>query len=434
MSELAESLNIWFPGVLAMLLLIVCSGFFSASETAFFFLSREQIRGFSTGSGRHRMVASLLTNPDRLLSAVLFWNLLINLSYFAVGIVVVHNLTAQGFHTTAGIIGVLNLLGMIVLGEVIPKSVAAVSKSRLAPLVSWPIAVSVAVLDPLLPFLGRTSRVLRRAFWPHIALESPLHATDLEKAVDTSAALSEELLHIEQQVLHNILDLNEIAVEEVMRPRNHCVTVDYDQKLPELGVSVAKFDYLIVTDPDDGSFVGAVELSRIVADQDRTCGELAEPVIVVPWCASLAYVLGQLQNRFCGVAVVVHEHGETVGTVTYEDLLETMFSESPSRTRRVLRREPIIEIDVNRFHVEGLVTLRYLARKLRVALDDGEDTQYTLSGLFHDELERMPQVGDQISWNGWELRAIEVTPRGQVRALVVPEKLSVVRSSDGEAT
>ncbi len=431
MSEFADSLPIWLPGTIVMMVLIVSSAFFSASETAFFFLSREQVRKFSTGPGRQRMVAALLADPDRLLSAVLFWNLLINLSYFAVGIVVIHKLTHDGFSTVAAVVGVANLLGIIVLGEVLPKSVAVVYRLHLAPLVSWPLAAAVALLDPLIPGLGRFARVLRRTFWPHVRPEPSLHAEDLEKAVDTSAALSSEILHIEQQVLHNILDLNEIFVEEVMRPRSHCVSVAPDDTFVSLNTSLKHVNYLMVTDPETGVFTRAVPINSVSRDSGQTMQQLSEPVIYVPWCASLAYVLGELQSKFCGVAVVVHEHGEVVGTASYEDLLESMLSEFPSRTRRVLRREPLIEIGENRFHVEGLVTLRYLARKLRVALNPNDDTLYTLSGLFHDELERLPEVGDRISWHGWVLTAIDVTARGQVRVLVEPESLVATVEAKG---
>ncbi|MEZ6058750.1 MAG: CNNM domain-containing protein [Planctomycetaceae bacterium] len=431
MSEFADSLPIWLPGLIAMLLLIVASAFFSASETAFFFLSREQVRKFSTGPPRQRMVASLLADPDRLLSAVLFWNLLINLSYFAVGIVIIHKLTTREFSSVAAVFGVANLLGIIVVGEVMPKSVAVVYRLQVAQLASWPLAVAVAALDPVIPWLGRFARVLRRTFWPHLKQEASLHAEDLEKAVDTSAALSSEILQIEQQVLHNILDLNELYVEEVMRPRSHCVSVAADGTLAALNTSLKHVNYLMVTDPDTGVFTGAISLNGISAESGQTFQQIAEPVIYVPWCASVAYVLGELQNKFRGVAVVVHEHGEVVGTATYEDLLESMLSEAPSRTRRMLRREPIIEIGDNRFHVEGLITLRYLARRLRIALNPEDESLYTLSGLFHDELERLPEVGDRIHWHGWVLTAINVTARGQVRVLVEPASLVMAAEQEG---
>ena len=422
MSEFAESVHIWLPGTVLMLALILCSAFFSASETAFFFLSRDQIRRFSNGNSRQKMVSTLMVDPDRLLTAVLFWNLLINLAYFSIGIVVVHKLSSGGHPVVAGTVGLLNLVGMIVLGEVLPKSSAVVFRQQLAPLASWPLAAAVAILDPVIPSMGKVARVLRRTFWPHVQHEPHLQPEDLETAIEASAAFSSELLEIEQKVLHNILDMNEVAIEEVMRPRNLSLVADPKDTLESLsGSGIESTNYLLLREEGSDVYRRAVALSRITGRTSATFEELSEPVIFVPWCASLAYVLGELRNQYRSVAIVVHEHGEMVGMVTYEDLLESILSDSPSRTRRVLRREPLIEIGDNRYHVEGLITLRYLSGQLRIAFDGEDDHLTTLAGRFHDELERIPVVGDRIKWEGWIFTAIEVTPRSLVRALVEPE-------------
>ncbi len=432
MSDFVESVHIWLPGSVLMLALVMCSAFFSASETAFFFLSRDQIRRFGAGNSREKMVAHLMADPDRLLTAVLFWNLVINLGYFTVGIVVMNKLTAGDYGPVAAAMGVLNLVGMIVLGEVTPKSIAVVFRHRIAPLASWPLAAAVRILDPIIPILGRTAQILRRSFWPHVTHEAHLQPEDLEKAIDASAAMTSELLEIEQQVLHNILDMNEVMVEEVMRPRNLNVTVAPDETLETLSASVAHADDLLVKDNDTEVFTRAVALSRLTGRTTATMDELAEPIIYVPWCATLAFVLSELRNRYSSVAIVVHEHGEMVGTVTYEDLLVSVLNDSPSRTRRVLRREPLIEIGENRYHAEGLMTLRYLYRHLRISFDAEEEALNTLAGLFHDELERMPRVGDRITTDGWIFTAIEVSPRGQLRALIEPESYSL-GESEGDA-
>ena len=84
--------SLWFPGMAAMCCLILASGFFSASETALFYLSHDELRGMRTGTARERMAAELLRRADRLLTAVLFWNLVINLTYFATSVVVAQRL------------------------------------------------------------------------------------------------------------------------------------------------------------------------------------------------------------------------------------------------------------------------------------------------------------------------------------------------------
>ena len=432
MSEFADSFHIWLPGTLLMLALMLFSAFFSASETAFFFLSREQIRRFSSGNSRQRMVSALMADPDRLLTAVLFWNLVINLAYFSVGIVVMHKLNDGGYTLVAGVMGVLNLVGMIALGEVVPKSSAVVFRKQIAVNASWPLAAAVAILDPVIPTLGKVAQILRRSFWPHVKREAHLQPEDLERAIDASAALASELLEIEQQVLHNILDLNEVTVEEVMRPRNLSTIVSPDETLESLSIpSIANIDYLLLMEDGEDVCTHAVALARITNRTNKTLGELAEEVLFVPWCATLSYVLAEFRNQYRSVAVVVHEHGEMIGTVTYDDLLESTFADSPSRTRRVLRREPVIQIGENRFHAEGLVTLRYLYRQLRIPFDADEDSLNTMAGLFQDELERMPEVGDKVVVDGWIFTTIAVTPQGQLRALIEPEGFTA-RSSEGD--
>jgi len=424
MNNLLESATIWLPWCGAMVVLILGSGFFSSSETAFFFLNRDQISHYSTGTSRQRMVASLMQNPDRLLTGVLFWNLVINLSYFATGIVLVGRLTKAGFSGTAALAGVLNLLGMIVAGEVIPKSLAVIRAQQIAQLCAWPLAISLAILDPLIPVLGRFARMLRRTFWPHIKREAQLNPADLERALDTSAALGRDMLQEEQHVLHNVLDLNEQQAEEIMRPRGFCLTVPPDGRLESVQIpNIQNVDYLLVQDRNNHELHGVLPLEHLRRMTSQTFAEVAQPVVFVPWCASLAQVLTQLEGGFRGVAVVVHEHGEMVGILPYEDIIASVVSESPSRTRRMLRREPLIKVDENRYHAEGLVTLRYLARRLRVLLTPDDEALFTLAGLFQERLERIPVRGDRLNWHGWILTAIDVTDRGLVRVLVEPQEI-----------
>ena len=203
---------------LAMLLLLCVSAFASACETAMFYLSPDELRTMRVGRSRERAVAALMNNPNRVLTAVLFWNLITNMTYFAVSVVMAGRLSRAGFGTAAGLSGLLALALMIMFGEVIPKSVAVVFRRRIAVLGAWPLAFLIRLLDPVAPPLVSLTAGLRRAFWPHLVPEPLLNATDLERAVEASTQ-SREVVQKERQVLHNVLDLSEIRVEEAMRPR-----------------------------------------------------------------------------------------------------------------------------------------------------------------------------------------------------------------------
>lgn len=179
MSDFLHSTELWLPGLLAMLALMACSGFLAASETALFFLSHDEIRAFRVGRPRERSAAALLADPDRALTGILFWNLLVNLLYFAVSIVVSQRLLAANLRTAAGTFGFVALLLLLFWGEVVPKVAAAVLRRSLAPLVAWPIAAVVRVLDPFLPLFRGLTLVARRAFFPHIRPEAFLSTEDL---------------------------------------------------------------------------------------------------------------------------------------------------------------------------------------------------------------------------------------------------------------
>ena len=140
----------WFPAILAMVGLVLASGFFSSSETALFYLSRDDLRAFRVGPRRQRLVAGLLANPDRLLTAVLFWNLLINLTYFALSIALAREVSSRNPQDFPGgaatVIPLLSLLGIILFGEVLPKSLAVVFRRRLATWLAWPLAIAVRII------------------------------------------------------------------------------------------------------------------------------------------------------------------------------------------------------------------------------------------------------------------------------------------------
>eukprot|EP00913_Durusdinium_trenchii_P008954 g8420.t1 len=352
--------------------------------------------------------------PDRLLTAILFWNLLINLGFFATSIVIAQQLVTAGYSASAGVLGVGSLFIIILMGEVLPKSGAVVFRRTLAPWVSWPLAAAVRVLDPVLPGLGRLTRAIRRAFWPHIVREPHLNAEDLERAVEVSQR-SEEVVGQERQVLHNILDLSEITVEEVMRPRGTYVALPSPVQISDLNGVVPGSSYIAVQQNGREEIDGAIPLMEFAEHPDSDLDQAAEDVVNVPWCATLADTLQLLRDAFCGLACVVNEYGETVGIVTYEDIIDTVLMPEPSRARRLLMREPVVEAAPGRYEVEGMTTLRYLCRRLNLDFEPSSENYVTVAGMLYEKLEHIPSVGDECEWNGFQVRVAEVPAQGHLR-------------------
>ncbi|KAA0137381.1 DUF21 domain-containing protein [Gimesia chilikensis] len=422
MIALIDTIAIWFPGALALLALICASGFFSGSETAIFYLSRAELRQFSKGKSSEQIVAALAADADRLLTAVLFWNLLINLSYFAVSGVIAKELADEGQTAAAGFFTVGSLLAIILFGEVLPKSLSIVFRKKIAILVSWPLAFSIRVLDPVIPLLQKISRLMRRTFWPHIQKESYLHSEDLERAVDASGA-SEEVIRHERQILHNILDLSEILVEEAMRPRGTYLTFNMPLQLEDLTRITPNTDYIILRKQgvDSEEIDRIISLAELSSFSTSSLNKKSKRVIHVPWCSNLADVYTRFQAEECNFASVVDEYGETIGIVAFDDIIDTILSPEPSRARRILRRDPVREVEPGVYHVEGITTLRYLCRKLQQEYEIADDGLLTVAGMFHEKLERIPEVGDVCDWQGYQLEVIEVRKLGHLVAELKPQ-------------
>lgn len=424
MNDLISTFSIWSPGAFVMTLLVFGSGFFSGSETALFYLSREELRRLQSGSTAARQAARLMRDPDRLLTVVLFWNLVINLTYFAVSLVTAKRLVDAGHTGIAGGMSLVSLVGMILFGEVLPKSLAVIFRRTIAIWASWPLALAIRILNPILPILGATTRALQRALFPHLKVEPYLEIEDIERAIDSSE-VGVELIHLEQKILGRILELAEMRSEELMRPRGTYPVFRSPVTVQNLAVFDEDFPYLILADGESETLTGAIPLAELSRRPDGDLEKLAEKLDYVPWCGKVSEVLSILRTNIHSVAAVVNEYGECIGIITEDDIVDTLLNPESSRGRRILDRDPVHALDHGRYLADGLTTLRYLAQRIGVDFEVRDDGLLTIAGLMHDRLERFPEVGDECLWEGYLLRVTFAgEPGDALQVEVMPAKTS----------
>jgi len=399
-----------YPWLVAMTVLIFCSAFFSSSEAALFYLRRADRRRMVSGGRPQRIAAALLAEPDRLLSAVLFWNLLVNVAYFSIASIVSLKLK-DDWPAGAGAFAVAALLVMIVFSEMLPKSLAVLQPRGLASAVAVPLTAMVRLLDPVMPCLRWVNVLSRRLFWPGFRPEPYLRTGDLERAVKLSTT-DAALLEQERHVLESLVSLSEIRADELMRPRIQFDAFRPPVSLADLQGNMPRSGYLLVTEPDSDEVAGAIALKNISSVPPEHLELYADRVVYVPWCTTVARTLEVMRRRDREVAAVVNEFGETIGILTFEDVLDTIFGRTPSRSKRLLQRQPIRRIAPGRWQVTGMTSLWRLARYFQLQRPPSKSV--TVAGVVQEVLERLPRSGDTCCWGPFRIEVLEVPERGQL--------------------
>ena len=403
------------PWLIAMVVLIVLSGLFSASEAAYFYLQRQDLRFLAAGNAAQRTAARLMQQPDRLLSAVLFWNLVINMIYFTisarVGMQLENHQDGSGW-------GVLFAIGSVFLviffSEMFPKSFAVLRSRSYAGLVAIPLALAVKCVDPLLPLLRFTNLVLKRLFFPRMNPEPDLEISDLERAVELSTQ-DAELDEHEYRMLRNIVHLSQLRADEWMRPRRQFVTFRAPVTMQDLKEQFPPSGFVLVTKRDSDEIQYSIDADDLLDSQPGQ-SQMGKRLVAVPWCSSVADVYEKLRSADRQVANVVNEHGETIGIITIDDIADAVFVDTPSRTRRVIDEQPIRKIEHNVWHVMGLATIRRLEKLLNADLP--ETRNVTMQGVLQEVLQALPTQGDQCRWGPLQLEVLEAAERGRCRVEV----------------
>ncbi len=433
MNNLAEAFIFVIPAAIVMLISGVFSAIFSSSETSFFSLTRDELKAFQRGTRSQQLVAQLMKNPDRILTSVLFWNLVFNLMYFSANVVMTRHLLSNGFAFAGGIASIGGLLCMIIFTDVLPKCIAVIFRRHVAALTSPILALAVRMVKGFIPYFDKLCHALRLAFWPKLDVEPLLDIDDLERAIKVSSS-SKSIAALEKQVLQNILELMDVSVEEVMRPRGTYFTASAPISREDLHGRLPPDGYVLVVEPGSDNVTGAIPLGSYTHVPKLHLEYTAEKVIHVPWCAKLSFVLTELRARLRSVASIVNEYGDTIGIVTYEDIIDSVIEIDPSRTRRVLQRDPVVRLSNGEYSVEGMTTIRYLSRALKIEYDPPEGGLVTVAGLLHEELEKIPSVGDVCEWQSFRLEVTQVTGRGRLKVRFTPLENEAIEEINKPAT
>ena len=390
-----------------MAVLILFSAFFSGSEAALFSLTPRGRRRLSRSGAGGRIADGLLADPDRLLSAILFWNLLINMTYFVIAPIVASRLesTENSGQSVALVFSAVSLLTIIFCSEMLPKSVAVLLPVRFSVWVGPPLALAVKIVSPILPVVDLTNQLLRRLIWPTFQREPEIELHDIARAIDLGtddAALQQR----DRIALHGLMEMAEVRASEIMRPRAKLCLCPFPIQSDELAKLNVPGGYVMVTDKDQKTITATIGIRHLRPSQIDNLETAVEDVIYVPWSAHVAQVWDQLDDADVSVAVVVNEFGEVVGAVLVDDVLRRVLAPRRGGDEDLgAGAASIVQLGDQHFRVLGSASLRALAKRLEIESPD--ETIATAAGFIQRQTERLPRLGDTARLSGYQLTVVE---------------------------
>lgn len=418
MSELP--LGIMF-GILA--LLIILSAFFSSSETALMSLNRYRLRHLARGGWRSaRLATRLLERPDRILGVILLGNNFVNILAASLATVIALQLYGEG---AIGVASLVLTLVILIFAEVAPKTLAALHPERIAFPASWPLAVLLRVLYPLVWMINAVANGLLRLLRvdPRVSENENLSREELRSVVNEAGTL---IPRRHQKMLLNILDLEKATVEDIMVPRNEIVGIDLTDDWDEIVAQLANTQHtrLPVFQDSIDDVQGILHLRRIIPDlterrltRDHLLAQV-EPTYFIPEGTRLHTQLVNFQRQRRRVGMVVDEYGDIMGLVALEDILEEIvgeFTTDPAAHSRYLR-----PLESGAYLAQGSISVRELNRALDWDLPT--DGPKTLNGLILEQLESIPEPGTSLLIHGFPVTIVQ-TQDNKVKTAEIQPRL-----------
>jgi len=380
--------------IAAMLILLVCSAFMSGSETAFSSLSRRQSKIFQTSANRlQALAARLLDNPRRLLTSLLFGNMVVNVLFFALASTLSLSF-AKHIGPVAGLItAVISFVVLLLFGEMLPKSLAY-SHSRQFCIAAAPASyLCTRFLAPITRIfeLVLVTPLLRLLTGPAESAGPGNTVTPEQfKTLIESSRQRGPITDHENQLFAEVIELGFLKVRHVMQPRVDMITCDVTdsvEKVRQLMTENNLTKIPVYTKQLD-NIVGYLHQRNLLMAPDTTIAKLLKKVEFVPEQKSVESLLEFFQKSKTDMAIVVDEYGGIAGVVSVEDMVEELIGpiEPAGPT------EPVEQTGPGQYRLAADLAIHDWAQAF--GIDPGQTRLATVGGLVTALLGRIPKQGD----------------------------------------
>ena len=441
--------------LVVLALLLGVNSFFAAAEVALVSVRDTRIRELAEAGNRAaRTVLDLLSDPDHMLSATQLGVTLASLGLGWTGEDLVYQLMEPVFAplllpehaelahflSFAVAFTVITFLHMVV-GEVVPKNLALERAEKLALVVAPPLKLFSRITGVFVRFVETTAERLSRLMGLKMTVSRTVYTAEELKLVVSLSQRQGTLPRLQEAMLHKVIDFYEVAVREVMVPRQEMVALPHTATFDQVVECITRFRHSRIPIYRDSpeQVIGVIYAKDIWSDvqqmrRSQVLGRTLPPFALQSFVHDVAFVpetklLFEMMKEFLDqrfhLAMVVDEFGTVVGLLTVEDALEQIVGEIRDEHEHMLPRVEPSPGQV--FEVDGITKILDLESlyKIELPYDAGFET---LAGFLLQKLGSIPQGGESVTYKGRNYTILEMDQnrisRVRIEPVAVPEEVS----------
>ncbi len=379
--------------LIALIILVLLSAFFSSAETSLTTVNRVRLKALAEeGNRRAKTALEVLDKYGKMLSAILIGNNIVNLSASALATTL-----AIHIHFTVGIATAILTVVILIFGEIVPKNMAMINSEKMALLYASMISGLMKLLTPLIFVIDSLAKGIMKLFRVDADKKTAMTENELRTYVEVGhedGVIESE----EREMIYNVFDFGDAVAKDVMIPRIDMVTVDKEATYEEV-MEVFKdcmYTRIPVFEEDKDNIIGLINIKDFILVEDKAKFKISDILRQAYYTYEFkktADLLVEMRQKCFNVAFVLNEYGGTAGMITLEDLLEEIVGEI--RDEYDSDEEQLIQKMQDRTYlVEGSMKLSDINDELGTDLQS-EDYD-SIGGLIIEHLDRVPEDGAQI--------------------------------------
>ncbi len=391
-----DTTSIFIQAVLLVILLIG-SGFFSASETALMSLSKIRMRHMQEeGVKGAKLVSTLIENPNSLLSSILVGNNVVNIAATSISTsLFMAWIGPSGVPVATAVMTIL----VLIFGEITPKTIAANDSEKIAIAVSKPIKAIIFILRPVVWVFNIVTNVIFKLLGVDNKGNQP-YITEEELKTMVNVGHEEGVLEMEErEIINNVFQFGDMQAKEAMVQRLDMVAIDMESNYEQIMemFKTEKFSRMPVYNEAIDDVIGILNIKDIIFLTDEEIENfdiqnyIREPFFTYEF-KKITQLLEEMKVEKSQMAIVVDEYGGTAGLITIEDLIEVIVGDIEDEYDD--EEDEILVIKEDEYVIEGGIKISEVNDLIGVRLESEEFD--SIGGFIIGHLRRLPEESEVI--------------------------------------